>query len=52
MKKYVKYLIITLVVGIMIAIGTYAYWSYESSNKKNISIQTSRELSNYIIYHS
>ena len=50
MKKYVKYLIITLVVGIMIAIGTYAYWSYESSNKKNISIQTSRELSNYIIY--
>lgn len=50
MKKYVKYLIITLVVGIMIAIGTYAYWSYESSNKKNISIRTSRELSNYIIY--
>ena len=50
MKKYVKYLIITLVIGIMLAIGTYAYWSYESSNKKNISIQTSRELSNYIIY--
>ena len=50
MKKYVKYLIITLVVGIIIAIGTYAYWSYESNNKKNISIRTSRELSNYIIY--
>ena len=50
MKKYVKYLIITLVIGIIIAIGTYAYWSYESNNKKNISIRTSRELSNYIIY--
>ena len=50
MKRYGKYLVIALVSFIIIAIGTYAYWSYESSNKKNISISTSKELSHYIVY--
>ena len=51
MDKYIKYLIITMSIGIIISIGTYAYWTYEITNKKNIIVKTSKNLAEYIVYN-
>ena len=50
-KKQLIYSILALfLLGLIVASGTYAYYSY-TSDDKNISFNTSKELENYVIYN-
>ena len=51
-KKQLIYSILVLfLVGLIVAGGTFAYYSFTATNNKNISFNTSKELQNYIIYN-
>ena len=49
-KKNVLLLIGVFVIGLVFAIGTYAYWTWNSTEDKNIVFNVSKELQDYIIY--
>ena len=51
-KKQLIYSILSLfLLGLIVAGGTFAYYSFTSSNNKNVVFNTSKELQNYIIYN-
>ena len=51
-KKQLIYSILALfLIGLIVAGGTFAYYSFTATNDKNISFNTSKELQNYVIYN-
>ena len=49
-KKIIYLTIGLLVIGLLISLGTFAYWNWTSSENKNVVFNTSNNLKDYIIY--
>ena len=50
-KKIIYLTIGLLVIGLLISLGTYAYWNWTSSENKNVVFNTSKALKDYITYN-
>ncbi len=51
-KKRIAILtIVIFLVGIIITAGSYAFWSWSSTQNKNIVFNTSNNLKNYVVYN-
>ena len=49
-KRAILLSVTILFIGLFITVGSYAFWSWSSNTNKNIVFNTSKKLSNYIVY--
>ncbi len=51
-KKNIYLAVSVLFIGLLIMVGTFSYWTWVSSENKNIVFNTAKGLADYIIYDS
>jgi len=49
-RKVILYSIVIFLIGLIITGGSYAFWSWNSDNNKNVVFNVSKDLKEYIKY--